>query len=243
MVEKPAVATRSTRVIFLYKDLSEQINILRQNAQSMRENDVGLEQQLQQARRLLQQIQYQLQMSEHQRQLMDATLQRTMHGAILEKAVEECEENTFPRIELVHVEVITSATQPLMLAKLQSSRQTTCRVLGASPVPGIKPSGAMVVEKLDNLGEAGLKALFCGRLQEVQPVTWMKSNNPIRTGLLVDEFGTGLPIVLFGEHAVEAWEEGALVSIFHACSQEGLTSPDLTEQSSGSGGFIPVHTC
>ena len=65
-------------------------------------------------------------------------------------------------------------------------------------MPGIKPSGAMVMEKLDNLGEAGLKALFCGRLQEVQPVTWTKSNNPIRTGLLVDEFGTGLPIVLWG---------------------------------------------
>ena len=51
-------------------------------------------------------------------------------SAILEKAMDECEGNTFPQIELVHVEVITITTRPLMLAKLQSNRQTICRVLG-----------------------------------------------------------------------------------------------------------------
>ena len=59
-------------------DLSEQIKILRRNAQIMRENDVGLEQRLQQQRWLLQQTQYQLEMCEHQRHIMDATLQRAM---------------------------------------------------------------------------------------------------------------------------------------------------------------------
>jgi len=51
--------------------------------------------------------------------------------------MDECQGNTFPQIELVHVEIITIATRPLMLAKLQSNRQTTCCVLEASPVPGI----------------------------------------------------------------------------------------------------------
>eukprot|EP00435_Cladocopium_sp_Y103_P017054 s1850_g4.t1 len=95
-----------------------------------------------------------------------------------------------PQIELAHMEVITIATWPLMLAKLQSNRQTTCRVLGACPVPGIKPSSAMVVEKFDELGEAGLKACqYHGRSQIIQSE---------HAAFLVDQCGTALPLVLFG---------------------------------------------
>ena len=145
---------------------------------------------------------------------------------ILEKAMDECQGNTFPQIELVHVEIITIATWPLMLAKLQSNRQTACCVLGASPVPGIaqwswRTSTIWAKQAWRHVSVAAYRMW----------ASWTKSHNPIRTAFLVDQCGTALPIVLFGEHAVDTWEEGALPSIFHACSQEGLTSP--TEQASG----------
>eukprot|EP00435_Cladocopium_sp_Y103_P006712 s280_g2.t1 len=144
----------------------------------------------------------------------------------------------FPKVTFQNLETVAVASSPLPLTKLQSRKDSTLKVLGATAWT-LQPDASVVVSAFDGLNHANLTTSVRGTLIKLGELRYSKNDLPMRQAILMDGQKVGVPLMLTGWHAERALENGCEIVAYAVSSLPGLVMEDRGEET---GGYFWVYS-
>lgn len=162
--------------------------------------------------------------------------------SLLRKPFEE--EDQFVRVHVVGAEIVELAARPQRVVRLQSTKQTAVQVRGAAGVV-ITPVPQFVLRDFSKLEATdGEVAVVSGHVTHLSAVRQARSGASMRSFLLVDADGIGIPIMMHGQGCLNPdLVHGAHLLMYWVCALEPLQIQDENDPKSGHYWCYQEHYC